>query len=60
MTAEIIHLPLKAETPEQTAYFWEQKLQLEQQKELLDRKLQDINRILGILAVSEKGLSEDE
>ena len=55
MTAEIIHLPIKPETPEQTAYFWDQKLQLESQKELIDRKLQDINRILGILAV-EKGL----
>lgn len=53
MTAEIIYLPLKAETPEQTAFWWDQKLQLEQQKELLDRKLQDINRILGILAVEE-------
>lgn len=53
MAAEIHYLPIKAETPEQTAYFWDQKLQLEQQKELLDRKLQDINRILGILAVEE-------
>ena len=53
---ELVYLPVKAETPEQTAYFWDQKLQLEQQKELLDRKLQDINRILGILAIREEGL----
>lgn len=55
MTAEIIHLPIKAETPEQTAYFWDKKLQLEQQYETIGRQLEDINRILGILAV-EKGL----
>lgn len=50
---DILYLPLKADTPEQTAFWWDQKLQLEQQKELLDRTIQDINRILGILAVEE-------
>lgn len=56
---ELIYLPLKAETPEQQAYFWDQKLQLEKQKEELDRRLEDINRILGLIAV-ERGLNENE
>lgn len=55
MTAEIHYLKIKPDTPEQTAYFWDKKLQLEQQYETIGRELEDVNRILGILAV-EKGL----